>query len=268
MNGHTDPPVGRQPLEVSSRIGSANETQVWVRGHDLVDELLGRASFAEVVLLAVTGRRPTSEQARVVEAVLVSLLDHGLTPSALTARLTFWAAPEAIQGAVAAGLLGAGSRLLGSMEGCARLLADIADDVRAGTEADAAVELRIRSITEAGGRIPGIGHSLHRGGDPRADKLLAIAADAGVGGAHIDHLGRVVEHAAAVTGRRQPLNVTGAAAALLLDVGVPWQLHRGFALMSRTAGLVAHVGEELTDPITPAVRDALRAASRPPGEDR
>lgn len=250
------------PLEIGTAVGAADEHHVQVRGLDLVDDLIGELTYTEVALLAVTGRRPTPAEAKVVDAVLVSLLDHGLTPSALAARLTFWSAPEAIQGAVAAGLLGAGSVLLGSMEGCGRLLTSIADDVAAGAEARDAVDTRLRAIVDAGGRIPGLGHSLHRDGDPRAGKLLAVARDHGVAARHVEHLERVVERAAALTGKALPLNATGAAAALLLEVGVPWRLHRGFALMSRTAGLVAHVGEELESPIAPAVRAALRAASR------
>ncbi|MFF0578354.1 citryl-CoA lyase [Streptosporangium saharense] len=250
------------PLEIGTAVGAADEHHVRVRGLDLVDDLIGELTYTEVALLAVTGRRPTPAETKVVDAVLVSLLDHGLTPSALAARLTFWSAPEAIQGAVAAGLLGAGSVLLGSMEGCGRLLTDIADQVASGAEARDAVDTRLRAIVDAGGRIPGLGHSLHRDGDPRAGKLLAVARGQKVAARHVEHLELVVERAAALTGKDLPLNATGAAAALLLEVGVPWRLHRGFALMSRTAGLVAHVGEELESPIAPAVRAALRAASR------
>ncbi|GAA3099899.1 citryl-CoA lyase [Streptosporangium carneum] len=250
------------PLEIGTAIGAADEHHVQVRGLDLVDDLIGELTYTEVTLLAVTGRRPTPAEAKVVDAVLVSLLDHGLTPSALAARLTFWVAPEAIQGAVAAGLLGAGSVLLGSMEGCGRLLTDIAGDVAAGAVARDAVDTRLRAIVDAGERIPGLGHSLHRDGDPRARRLLGVARDQKVAAQHVEYLELVVERAAALTGKALPLNATGAAAALLLEVGVPWRLHRGFALMSRTAGLVAHVGEELESPITPAVRAALRAASR------
>ncbi|MER7212837.1 citryl-CoA lyase [Streptosporangium sp. NPDC000239] len=249
-------------LEIGTAVGAADEHHVQVRGLDLVDDLIGELTYTEVALLAVTGRRPTPAETKVVDAVLVSLLDHGLTPSALAARLTFWSAPEAIQGAVAAGLLGAGSVLLGSMEGCGRLLTDIADDVADGAAARDAVETRLRAIVDAGGRIPGLGHSLHRDGDPRAGKLLDVARDQKVAARHVEHLELVVELAAALTGKALPLNATGAAAALLLEVGVPWRLHRGFALMSRTAGLVAHIGEELESPLAPAVRAALRTASR------
>ncbi|MEV8638063.1 citryl-CoA lyase [Streptosporangium sp. NPDC051023] len=249
-------------LEIGTAVGAADEHHVQVRGLDLVDDLIGELTYTEVALLAVTGRRPTPAEAKVVDAVLVSLLDHGLTPSALAARLTFWAAPEAIQGAVTAGLLGAGSVLLGSMEGCGRLLTDIAGRVATGAVARDVVDMRLRAIVDAGERIPGLGHSLHRDGDPRAGKLLGVARDQKVAAQHVEHLELVVERAAALTGKALPLNATGAAAALLLEVGVPWQLHRGFALMSRTAGLVAHVGEELESPIAPAVRAALRTASR------
>lgn len=248
-------------LELGTAIGWANTHSVSVRGLDVVDDLIGEVTYTEMALLTVTGRRPTQAEVRVVDAVLVSLVDHGLQPSALVTRLTYHVAPEAIQAAVAAGLLGAGSLILGSMEACGRLLSAIRDDVAAGGVLNDAVSARVRAITDSGGRIPGVGHALHRDGDPRATKLLAVAGREGVASAEVDSLLSVVEQAALITQRQLPLNTTGVAAALLLGVGIPWQLHRGFALMSRCAGLVAHVGEELDSPITPAVRQALRDAS-------
>lgn len=249
-------------LELGSAIGAANADRVIVRGFDLVDDLLGEVGYTEMAMLTITGRRPTAAAVRVVDAVLVSLLDHGLTPSALAARLTYYVAPEALQGAVAAGLLGAGSLLLGSMERCGRLLTDIDGEVAAGHDARDAALRQVAMLLEAGERIPGVGHSLHRGGDPRAAKLLEIARAAGMAGRHVEHLEFAVKAAAELCGKELPLNATGSAAALLLEARIPWQLHRGFALMSRTAGLVAHIGEELTDPLTPAVRTALRESSR------
>jgi citrate synthase len=250
-------------LSVSSEIGKADATRITVRGHDLVGELIGEISQTQMALLAITGELPDEPTTRVVDAVLVSLVDHGLTPSALATRLTYWSAPEAIQGAVVAGLLGAGSVLLGSMERCGRLLTEIDDAVQAGEDEADSVNRLLRELLDAGERVPGLGHSLHREGDPRAGKLLEVAEREGKAGRHVRRLRLIEERTTTLTGRSLPLNATGAAAALLLEAGIPWQIHRGFALMSRTAGLVAHIGEELVDPITPEVRRALRDASRP-----
>ncbi|MEO8898150.1 MAG: citryl-CoA lyase [Candidatus Dormibacter sp.] len=259
-----DPPprVARTvQLELGTGIGWANTHHVSVRGFDVAEDLVGEVSYTEMALLTITGRRPTEGEVRVVDAVLVSLVDHGLQPSALVTRLTYHVAPEAIQAAVAAGLLGAGSLLLGSMEQCGRLLTDVRTDVAAGAAPRAAVRARLQTLLDQGRRVPGVGHGLHREGDPRATKLLAVAEREGIARPEVEHLQLVAEEAATLTQRSLPLNTTGATAALLLGVGIPWNLHRGFALISRCAGLIAHVGEESETPMTPAVRQALRDAS-------
>jgi citrate synthase len=186
--------------------------------------------------------------------VLISLVDHGVTPSALAARLTYSSAPEALQGAVAAGLLGAGTVLLGSMEAAGQLLDQIAET---GT-AEGARQV-VQSWRDAGRRIPGLGHALHKEADPRADPLLRVADDAGLSGRYVAAVRGLPEAMEAATGHRLPLNATGAVAALLLELGLPWQMHRGVALASRAVGLLAHVMDEAADPISPALREAFRA---------
>jgi citrate synthase len=245
-----------------TEIGHADAEHVTLRGHDLVEDLVGQVSFTEAALLAVTARRPTPGAVRVADAVLVTFIDHGLQPSALAARLTYHAAPEAVQGAVAAGLLGVGSRVLGTMEQTAMLLTRVADEVRAGADEEQAAVSAVAAELDAGRRIPGIGHALHRDGDPRADPLLALADREGVAQDETRRLRAVVDAAAQRTGRRLPPNAAGASAALLLGIGIPWWLQRGFPMISRTAGLIAHIGEEAEQPLAPAVRASLREAGR------
>lgn len=252
-----------EPSAIKTAIASADETHIVVRGHDLTEKLLGRVTFTEMVFLVITGRIPTPAETRLLDAVLVTLVDHGLTPSAVAARLTYAVAPEAVQGAVAAGLLGAGSKLLGSMEEMGSLLARIDEEVAAGGEAAVVIERLVTEYRKTGRRLPGLGHSVHRGGDPRAQRLFEVAAEAGVGGRHIARVKQLEETANRVLGRRLPLNATGAIAACLMELGIPWHIHRGFALISRTAGLVAHIAEEREAPITPAVRSLLHEANRP-----
>lgn len=242
-------------LRVPTQIGYATRTQVVLRGRDLPTELIGRHSFTEVAYLTWTGQMPTPAQTRVLDAVFVSLIDHGVTPNVLAARLTYSSAPEALQGAIGAGLLGGGSVLLGSMEGAGRLLTEIAtaDDPTSMAET---VVARSRS---AGERVPGVGHALHKDGDPRVEPLLAVADDAGVSGRFIASLRQLPDAVQQVTGRRLPVNVTGAIAASLLEIDLPWQMHRGVALASRAVGLLAHVMDEAADPISPALREAYRA---------
>lgn len=255
--------TGRREVSVviDTEVGAANAQRIVVRDFDLAEDLIGKVTYTEMVLLAVTGRIPSSAEARLADAVLVSLVDHGLQPSALAARMTYHVGPEALQGAVAAGVLGAGSLILGTMENCARLLAEIQASIDSGTATGESVDAHVRALLDSGHRIPGVGHALHRDGDPRAASLIAVATEEGIATREIEHLKAVAAVAETRTGRRLPLNGAGVAAAILLGLEIPWQLHRGFAIISRTGGLVAHIGEEIDQPITPAIRSALRKAS-------
>lgn len=244
---------GQMPFRVPRTIGYATSDRVVLRDRDLSD-LFGRCTFAEVAYLTWTGRMPTPGEAKVLDAVLISLVDHGVTPSALAARLTYSSAPEALQGAVAAGLLGAGTVLLGSMEAAGQLLEELADT----DPADGARHV-VQTWRDEGRRIPGLGHALHKAGDPRVEPLLRVADEAGLSGRYVAAIRGLPSAMEAVTGHRLPVNATGAVAALLLELGLPWQMHRGVALASRAVGLVAHVMDEAADPVSPALREAFRA---------
>ena len=174
-----------------------------------------------------------------LDAVLVSLADHGLTPTVLAARLTHTGAPESLQGAMAAGLLGAGSVFLGVVEDTVRFLDGIGEDV------EGAVAREI----EAGKRIPGLGHPVHKVEDPRTPRIYAIAEETGLAGSYLARLREVAAAHARQTGRELPINGAGVAGAALADLGFPAALLRGFALLARTAGLLGHLAEELQSPI-------------------
>ena len=260
MRGVTESP--RYPTS----IGHADPESITLLGRDLADELIGRLSFGELAFWLVALRRPSPGELRVFEAVLVALADHGLTPSAIAARLTLTGAPESVQGALAAGLLGGGSRYLGVTEDCGRFLAMAlaaydrelpSDDDGWDAFAHAVVQRR----RDAGLLVPGLGHPLHKDGDPRTPVLLAITADAGVRGPHLrlfEAIGRV--HAS-VLGRTLPLNGAGVCGAALADLGFPVDTLRGFALLARTAGLLGHLAEEQRRPIGSAVYNAVDRAT-------
>lgn len=241
-----------------TEIASHDLHNIWIRGENLTEEVMGERTFTDVVFLMIMRRYPDDEERRLLDAALVSLVEHGLTPSALVARVTYSVAPESLQGAVAAGLLGAGSLVLGSMEDCGQLLSRIDDEVRAGGTIAESAQRIAEEYKAAGKKIPGVGHVIHTEGDPRAARLLALAEECGRSTTHVAAVRELVAAAERLAGRSLPLNVTGAVAALLLELGVPWRLHRGFALISRSAGLVAHVGEELEAPITPGLRKLAR----------
>ena len=222
-------------------IGATTADTITIRGHNLADDLMGRMTFTEVVYLLVRGERPTAGQARMLDAVLVSLADHGLTPTVLAARLTHTGAPESLQGAVAAGLLGAGSVFLGVVEDTALFLEGIED--RAGAEA------AVRARIAAGRRVPGLGHPVHKLEDPRTPRMYAIAEECGQLGQNLRALRLVAAAHADQTGRALPINGAGVGGAALADLGFTPSIVRGFALIARTAGIVAHLAEEIEHPI-------------------
>jgi citrate synthase len=237
--------------ELSTWIGSSTPDSITVAGRDLASELMGSVTLTELTYLLVTRRPPTPGQRRLLDAALVSLADHGLTPSALAARLTYTGAPEAIQGAVAAGLLGAGSVLLGPagdtavfLAAAVRALTDDGDDALRQTATDA-VDARRR----AGLRVPGLGHPVHRVEDPRTPRIYALAEEENVLGPHLRLLRFVADAQEQASGRRLPINGAGAAGAALVDVGIPATSVRGVVLVARTAGLVAHLTEEAETPL-------------------
>jgi citrate synthase len=247
-------------------IGSSAPDRITVGGKDLPGEVMGRLTLTELAFLLVTRREPTAGQRRVVDAVLVSLADHGLTPSALAARLTYTGAPEAIQGAVAAGLLGAGSVFLGPTGDTAFFLADAlatqgdgeVDDASLRRVAETAVEERRRQ----GLRVPGLGHPVHRVEDPRVPRLYELASEEQLLGPHLRLLELVAEVNEATSGRRLPINGAGAGGAALVDAGIPPGSVRGFALIARTAGLVAQLTEEAEHPIGRFLADDVERRAR------
>jgi citrate synthase len=233
-------------------IGAADADSITLMGRDLASELMGQVTFTELSFLLVRGRMPSPEETRLLDAVLVSLADHGLTPTVLAARLTHTGAPESIQGAIAAGLLGAGSVFLGVVEDTARFLAAVLDDAGAEPSDDAlraAVERAVDREIAQGGRVPGLGHPIHRVQDPRTPRIYEIAQETGTLGANLRALRVVDEVHRERTGLELPINGAGVAGAALSDLGFPAALLRGVALLARTAGLVGHLGEEMERPI-------------------
>jgi len=246
-------------------IGWSTPDSITVAGRDLPSEIMGRLSLTELAYLLLTGREPDDHERRMLDAVLVSLADHGLTPSALAARLTYTGAPESPQGAIAAGLLGAGSVFLGPAGDTAQMLHDALRDVAAPTDAELRALARtiVDGLRDEGKRVPGLGHPVHRDEDPRTPRIYELAGAEGLLGPHLVLLTHVADAYAQAADRRLPVNGAGAAGAALLDVGVPAGSVRGFVLVARTAGLVAHLAEEAEDPIGPRLWHEAEERSQP-----
>ena len=235
-------------------LGTSDADQILLLGEDLAADLMGKVGFGELAFWLVALRRPTPSQVRVFEAVLVALADHGFTPTAISARLTYLSAPDSLQGALAAGLLGGGSRFLGVTEDCGSFLhaaiTENADRLPTDDSGWDTMALELVTATKAAGRyVPGLGHPVHKVRDPRTAALIAIADEEGLHGPHLrlfEAIGRVHEQ---VLGRRLPLNGAGVCGAALADLGLPAQMLRGFALLARAAGLLGQIAEEQRRPI-------------------
>ena len=236
-------------LSFPTSIGTSDENQIRLLGQDLAADLMGKVGFGELAFWLVAGRRPTAGETRVFETVLVALADHGFTPTAIAARLTYLSAPESLQGALAAGLLGGGSRFLGVTEDCGRFLHGLVEQAGPHADWDAVALAAVQAARAEKRLIPGLGHPVHKVQDPRTPVLIGIAEEEGLKGPHLrlfEAIGRVHPQ---VLGRTLPLNGAGVCGAALADLGLPVELLRGFALLARAAGLLGHLAEERRHPI-------------------
>ncbi len=236
--------IGKQDNAFTA-IATSDDQSITVRGHDLVNDLIGQIDFTDYFWLLVCGHRPTQTQTAMMNACLVAIAEHGLVPSVQAARMTLAAAPEAWQGAMAAGLLGMGTVVAGSTEVAGRFLAEV---VAAGGDEAAAVAA-LERVKAAKQKVPGLGHPQHTAGDPRADKLLAIADDLGISGAHVAALRHLGAKAPALMNRPLPINVSGAIPAVILDAGWPLAALKAVPILARAGGLAAHLYEESQRPI-------------------
>ena len=234
--------IGRQH-DPASAISTANADTIVVRGHDLCRELIGSVTLTEHFWLLVTGARPSPAQVRILDACLVAISEHGLVPSVQAARMTLAAGPDALQGAVAAGILGCGSVILGSAENAGKFLARLRERAEAVGVPAAAKEL-VQEFRAAKLPYPGYGHPLHKGGDPRVGRLLAVASEIGGAGAHVAAARAAETAIREARGGSLILNISGAIPAVLLDAGFPLAAMKGVPILARTASLVAHLVEE------------------------
>jgi citrate synthase len=220
-----------------SHISQAHPDRVEVRGRDLTNDLMGSVTFTEYFHLLITGHEPTDEQRYFLDLLLVAIAEHGMMPTNVAARMTLAADPDALQGAVAAGILGAGPVILGTSEECARLL-----------ERDDPVA-EVRAIRAAGGKVPGFGHPVHKPLDPRAERILELADERGVSGRHVALAREVRDAVAEEWGRPLTMNVAMPIAAVMLDLGFPASVVKAVPILARTAGLLAHLAEEREEPL-------------------
>jgi len=251
--------MAKPAVKLISQLGRSTPDTVIVRGHDLPDALMGHVNFGDMAFLQITGRLPEQDESLVFNAMLVALVEHGMTPSALAARLTFAGAPESLQGAVAAGLNGIGSRFAGTMEGAATLLSNALADAGDAPDIEALAARIVTAQAATGRHLPGIGHPLHRPLDPRAERLRALARQVGRDGPALQLIWAISAEAARRSGKVLPVNVTGAIGALVCELGIDSRIARGIAVISRTVGLIGHLSEEMAHPMADTLYQRVEA---------
>ncbi len=266
-------PEGGRPA-LRSDIAWSTPERIGVHGYDLTRDLMGRIDLGQMAFLEVTGRLPDARESRLFNALLVTLVEHGIVPSTLAARMTHAGAPEAMQAAVAAGLLGLGSVFVGSTEAAARMLVEALPDPKAEVSLAALADRIVATHREAKRILPGLGHPIHKPTDPRTTRLFTIARATGFNGPYIALMKRVQRRAEKATGKSLPINATGAIGAICCEMGLPWTVCRGLGVMARAVGLVGHVLEESRNPLamelwhrteaeaSAAVRGKLRSGPR------
>jgi len=232
-----------------------SHTSIHYRNDNLAEDILGQRGFTDVLFSQILGRRADAHDLRVLDAALIAIMEHGLTPSAIATRMVYMSSPENIQSGVAAGLLAVGSQFIGTVENSAILLRQIMDAPEGVKAAARTAVERFRSDRKP---IPGFGQHMHKPDDPRAAKLLAIGREhPRFEGRYIRTLEILSREVDATFGKHITINATGAVGTLLGELGVPPEMMRGFAVISRAAGLVAHIAEEQRIPSARYVWDLV-----------
>ena len=240
----------------TTRIGTptSETTKFRMRGKDVLGEIVGHKSFSQAFYFIVSGREPEPGEVRILDACMIILMDHGITPNALVSRLVEDSMPGDVQVPVAAGLLMVGNKFVGTMAGAGKILGDCMahDGDKRQWLADTVASYRAQKRF-----IPGFGHPYYKPEDPRAARLFEIARANGAKGDYIDLVQMLGEEIDKAAGRHLTLNVTGALGAVLNEIAFPVDVMRSVAVIGRAAGLVAHIHEEKQNPIVPAVTDFI-----------
>jgi citrate synthase len=234
---------------IRTEIGSSTPNSITVFGRDFTSEILGTLSFGDMAFLELTGRVPNEAESRMFNAMLVTLVEHGLTPSTLVARMTILGAPESLQAAVAAGLCGLGTVFVGSIEGTARMLYEVMPEPAAAEEHAGLARMVLNKFEAEKAIVPGIGHPFHKPIDPRTPRLIQIARETGFDGPYVALVLQIAAEGERRKGKSLPVNATGILGALCCEMRFDWRICRGLGVMARAVGLVGHILEEMRSPM-------------------
>jgi citrate synthase len=241
--------MAREARELRSDISYSLPDHTSIKGLDLSKEIIGKIDLGDMAFLMLKDRLPNTQESVVFNAILVTLVDHGITPSSLATRLTYLGAPEALQGAVAAGLLGLGSRFVGTIGDSARMLQEALKGRPQDVDLDELATSIVSSHIRRKSPIPGLGHPVHKPVDPRTVRLFEIADQNGFSGRYVRLMKAIGNQAEETYRRPLPINATGAIGSIASEMGIPWEVARGLGIMSRAIGLVGHVLEEMRQPM-------------------
>ncbi len=230
----------------SQPITKIEPNKVAVRGYR-IDELMGQVPFAHMVYLVLKGELPTESQGRVMDAILVSSVDHGATPPSVLAARTVASGGAPLTAGIAAGVMTINRHHGGAIEGCMRVLME-AVELKHESDQDALSAARelVEDYRAQKKRIPGYGHRIHKN-DPRTKKLFSICEEEGVAGEYVEMGGAIRQALKETLGKDLPMNVDGAIAAVLCELDFPPEMGNGLFAISRTVGLTAHVFDEITN---------------------
>lgn len=244
---------------IRTDIGWSDAKSITIFGKDLPNEILGHLNLGDMGFLELTNRLPTPQESKMFNAMVVTLVEHGLTPSAIVARMTYMGAPESMQGAVAAGLNGLGTVFVGSIEGAARLLYEAMPVPAEDADFDEMATKVVNSYKAKKSIIPGVGHPVHKPIDPRTPRLFEIAHETGFYGPYLKLISRISEVGHKITGKELPVNATGAIGAICCEMGFDWKICRGLGVMARAVGLVGHILEESRNPMGGEIWHSIEA---------
>jgi len=251
----------RKQKALRTDIGWSDASSITLFGKDFCSDILGHLNLGDMGFLELTGRFPAPAESRMFNAMVVTLVEHGITPSALVARLTYLGAPESLQGAVAAGLNGLGTVFVGSMEGAAKMLSAAMPQPDADADLPAIATAIVQEFREQRRIVPGLGHPFHKPIDPRTPRLKALAQEHGFYGPYVQLMEAVAAEASRVSGKVLPMNATGTIGALCCEMGFDWKICRGLGVMARAVGLVGHILEETRKPMAEEVWHRMEEAA-------
>ena len=251
--------MSRKKKLVRTDIGWSDAASITLFGKDFPSEILGHLNLGDMGFLELTGRVPDPPESRMFNAMVVTLVEHGITPSALVARMTYLGAPESMQAAVAAGLCGLGTVFVGSIEGAARMLYECMPKPDAQADFPALAAPVVESFQTQRRIVPGIGHPFHKPIDPRTPRLFELARETGFDGPYLRLMTAIADEAGRRSGKVLPVNATGAIGALCCEMGFDWKICRGLGVMARAVGLVGHILEESRRPMAEEVWHQIEA---------